>query len=280
MLLRMALTTRLLARGIGWNVSDVVCTSGPRDRSFVEEHGAISIALVTDGSFHYRTRQGAALMTPGSLLLGNAGACFECGHPHGRGDRCLAFYFSPERFESIASAVPGARRIELTAPRLPLLPALIPMTAAAQAMRDRGGEPEEFEELAIRLAGGALAALNDCAGTGRAPTSRDERRVAAALRWIEAHADGRPSIDALAAEAAVSAFHFLRLFDQVVGVTPHQYVLRRRLCRAAVRLCGSNEPIATVALQSGFDDLSTFNRLFRRTFGLTPGVYRARAERG
>ncbi|MGH8294938.1 MAG: helix-turn-helix domain-containing protein [Steroidobacteraceae bacterium] len=100
-----------------------------------------------------------------------------------------------------------------------------------------------------------------------------------ALQWIEAHGDERVSIDTLAAEAAVSPFHLLRLFDQVVGVTPYQYVLRRRLHRAATRLCDSSEPIATVALQSGFDDLSEFNRHFRRIFGLTPGEYRARAGR-
>jgi hypothetical protein len=53
-----------------------------------------------------RTVQGSALMTPGSLLPGNDGACFECGHPHSRGDRCLACHFSPEVFESVVAAIP------------------------------------------------------------------------------------------------------------------------------------------------------------------------------
>ena len=272
----MALTTRLLACGNGWSVRDVVCTSGPRDHTFVEEHGAFSIALVTDGTFQYRTRQGSALMAPGSLLLGNAGACFECGHLHGRGDRCLAFHFSPQLFESVSTAIPGTRRVQFTAPRLPPLTSLARIMADAQSMRDQGGEPDEYQEVAIRLADCAVAALSESARTRRSPTARDEQRVAQALRWIETHENAPASIDALATEVATSAFHFLRIFDQVIGVTPGQYVLRRRLHRAATRLRGSGETVAAVALESGFDDLSTFNRQFRRAFGLTPSAYRAR----
>jgi AraC-like DNA-binding protein len=272
----MSLSAKLLASGTGWCVSDVLCTSGPGDPSYVEQHSAYSIALVTDGNFQYRTAQGSALMTPGSLLLGNEGACFECGHPHSRGDRCLAFHFSPEVFESVASAVPGAKRLALEAARLPLVPSVLPVLAEAQALRDESGAPEEFRELLLRVAGAVCAALNeDSAVSRRAPTPRDERRVAAALRRIEAQHGARLSVDELAAGSAVSPFHFLRIFEQVVGITPGQYMLRMRLQRAAVRLRRSNDAIATVALDCGFDDLSTFNRQFRRATGLTPGAYRA-----
>ncbi len=98
--------------------------------------------------------------------------------------------------------------------------------------------------------------------------------MAAALRRIEMQ-PGRLSVDALASDAAVSVFHFLRVFEQVVGVTPGQYMLRRRLHRAAMRLRRSSDSISSVALESGFEDLSTFNRQFRRATGMTPGAYRA-----
>ena len=271
----MPLSARLLAAGSGWRVSDVVCTSGPRDPCYVEEHSAYSIALVTDGTFQYRTTQGSALMTPGSLLLGNEGACFECGHQHSRGDRCLAFHFSAEILESVVSEVPGVRQLALPAPRLPPVPSVLAVLAAAQAARDDCGGPQEFGELVLRVAGAACAALSDDAlGSRRSPTSRDERRIAMALRRIEAQHGARLSVDELAADAAVSPFHFLRMFEQVVGVTPGQYMLRTRLHRAAVRLRCSNDAIAAVALDSGFDDLSTFNRQFRRAMGLTPRAYR------
>ena len=272
----MSLAAKVLASGTGWRVSDMVCTSGPRDPRFVEQHGAYSIALVTDGNFHYRTAQGSALMAPGSLLLGNEGACFECGHQHTSGDRCLAFHFSPELFESVAAAIPGTTRLTLAAPRLPPVPSVLAILAAAQALRDRGGEPEQFREVALRLAGAVYGALTDgISPSRRSPTARDERRVAAALRRIEAQQGAQLSVDELAADAATSPFHFLRTFAQVVGVTPGQYMLRMRLRHAAVRLRSRDETIAAVALDCGFEDLSTFNRQFRCATGLTPSAYRA-----
>jgi AraC family transcriptional regulator len=275
----MPLSAKLLASGIGWRVSDVLCTSGPRDPCYVEQHSAYSIALVTDGNFQYRTAQGSAFMTPGSLLLGNEGACFECGHQHTRGDRCLAFHFSPEVFESAAAATPGVTKATLGAPRLPPLPSVVGILAAAQALRDEDGEASEFQEVALRLAGAVHAALSGHASTSRRPpTARDERRVATALRHIDSRRGARLTLDELAAESAVSPFHFLRIFERVVGVTPGQYMLRTRLHRAAVRLRRTDDPIAAVALDCGFDDLSTFNRQFRRATGLNPGAYRARRD--
>jgi AraC-like DNA-binding protein len=68
----------------------------------------------------------------------------------------------------------------------------------------------------------------------------------------------------------------LRIFRQVAGMTPYQFLLKTRLHRAAVRLRTSEAAISTIAFDAGFNDLSTFNRRFRREIGETPGVYRAR----
>jgi AraC-like DNA-binding protein len=108
----------------------------------------------------------------------------------------------------------------------------------------------------------------------RAPSRRDEGRISEALRRIEAHAEEPLALADLAREAGMSPFHFLRTFRQVAGMTPHQYVLRARLSRAAVRLRTSHEPISAMAFDAGFGDLSTFNRRFRRLMGCSPGAYR------
>jgi AraC-like DNA-binding protein len=274
----MAIASQLLASGADWHVSEVVCTAGPRDRRYEEQHGQMCIALVTRGTFHYRTAQGSAVMAPGSLLLGNSGACFECGHEHSVGDRCLSFHFSPELFETIAATVPGNRRGCFIAPRLPPTPELLPLIATAEALRGDGQASEEFHELVLRLVGATCCALSQEPSARRIPNDRDKKRVATALRRIEAEPAERLSLHELAAEAATTQYHFLRIFEQVVGVTPGQYVLRTRLRRAAIALRSSSESISAIAGSCGFSDLSTFNRQFHRVMGATPGVFRANAS--
>ncbi len=274
----MTLSSRLLASGSGWRIEDVVCTFGPQDRPFEEQHETACIAAVTAGTFHYRSTHGAAVLAPGALLLGNSRDGFTCRHEYGHGDRCLSFHFAQAFLEDIFAAVPGARHIAFGAPRLPPLPALLPIVAAAEAAREEG-DSGEFEELALRLAG-AVAAVLTGSGQGMLATSaRDERRIAAALRRIERESDERLSLTRLAGAAAMSPYHFLRTFHAVVGATPYQYVLHTRLHRAAVRLRRANDSIAAIAFAAGFNDLSTFNRRFRRVTGLSPGAYRASSRR-
>ena len=274
----MALASRLLASGSGWRVADAVCSFGPHDRAYEEQHGAVCIAAVTAGTFRYRSTLGSAVLAPGALLLGNDRHCFECGHEHGVGDRCLSFQFTPEFLQGVVAAVPGARRLAFTVPRLPPHPALLPIVAAAEAARE-DGDTAEFEELAVRLAGAVSAALAETKRSSRAPSRRDEKRIAAALHRIEAQADEPLALSDLAGAAAMSPYHFLRTFRAVVGMTPHQYVLHTRMHRAAVRLRRTSDSISAIAYTAGFGDLSTFNRRFQRIVGLSPSVYRASAHR-
>ena len=271
----MSTTARHLASGPGWTVHDIVCTSGPQDRPFEERHDTVSIALVTEGTFQYRTTAGRALLAPGSLLLGNHGQCFQCGHEHGVGDRCLSFQYEPGFFETLLDGVPGVRRRDFSAAHLPALPELTAVLAAAEAARD-DGDVGALEEASFRLAGAVAGMLAGQRRPGRQPSARDERRISEALRRLETRVAEPLSLAALAREAAMSPYHFLRVFRQVVGLTPHQYLLRLRLHRAALRLRRTAEPVAAIAYDAGFGDLSTFNRRFRRIVGLNPTAYRNR----
>ncbi len=270
----MAPASHHLAAGSGWRVDDLVCSFGPHDRPFEEQHDAVCVAAVTDGIFQYRSTLGSAVLVPGALLLGNDHHSFECSHEHGVGDRCLSFQFAPEFLESVVAAIPGARRIAFTVPRLPPLPALLPIVAAAEAARDNS-DGAEFEEVALRLAGAVCGALVDTEPSVREPSRRDEQRIAATLRRIEARAHEPLSLVDLARAAAMSPYHFLRTFRAVVGMTPHQFILHTRLSRAAVRLRRTADGISAIAFAAGFNDLSTFNRRFQRIVGLSPSAYRA-----
>jgi AraC family transcriptional regulator len=271
----MSLSVHSLASGPGWQVSDIVCTAGPQERPFEEQHDAVTIAIVSEGSFQYRSTHGAAVLGPGSLLLGNPSQCFECGHEHSAGDRCLSFHYEPECFEALAAATPGVRQSDLAASSLPALPELQPLLAEAEVARDEG-DADALRELGLELAGTVMSTLAGRSHAARRPSALDERRVTRALRRIEAAAEETLSLADLAGEAATSPYHFLRIFRQIVGLTPHQFILRTRLHRAATRLRLSNEPIGAIAFEVGFNDLSTFNHRFRRVMGVSPSAYRAR----
>ena len=77
-----------------------------------------------------------------------------------------------------------------------------------------------------------------------------------------------------AAQADISPFHFLRLFSDVLGVTPHQYLVRSRLRHAARLLADDDRPVTDVAYDVGFGDLSNFVRTFHRAAGVSPLRFR------
>lgn len=259
---------RRIAGGEHWSVSDVICTSGPADRPFEEQHEGVSIAIVAAGSFQYRSSLGRAMLTPGSLLLGNHDQCFECGHEHAAGDRCIAFRYAPDFFARVAGTDRlGAARV----PPLPELSRVVARAAAGAAL----GAALSWEETAVELA--ATAARLTTSVPTAPPTrtmARAIRRVTESVRRIEAEPGGPWTLMRLAAEARQSPYHYLRIFQQITGVTPHQFVLRARLRAAALRLVAEDVRVIDVALGAGFGDLSNFNAAFRREFGVSPRTFR------
>jgi len=263
---------RVLARGEGWRVEDVLCTSGPGDRPFEERHATVGIAIIAAGSFEYRSPAGRQLMAPGSLLLGNAGQPFECTHDHAAGDRCLAFQLDPGYFERLAADAGVTPRFHLN--RLPPLRALSPFVARALAGLESSAAVA-WEELGIHLATRAARLLAGMPDDTRGPTPAALARVTPIVRAIDGHPAAPVTLTGLARDAGLSPYHFLRTFESAAGVTPHQYVLRARLRQAALRLTQEPGRILDVALDCGFADVSNFNRTFRAEFGVSPRVYRA-----
>jgi AraC-like DNA-binding protein len=215
-------------------------------------------------------------MTPGSLMLGNSGHCFECGHAHGEGDRCVSFWYTPDYFDQLAADAGIHRlRARFTAARVPPLRELSPLvTGAALGVESANETP--WEELSVTLAAHALqlAAQRSSASSG-SPLNA-EARVTRAVRTIDRYPARRWTLGSLALEARLSRYHFLRTFDRLTGVTPHQYVLRARLRDAALRLACDSGSVLDVALDCGFGDVSNFNRAFRQEFGVSPRAFRQR----
>jgi len=267
------ITGTILDRGDGWQVDDMVCTLGPADRGFEERHDRVVISVVLAGTFQYRSPIAHELLTPGSFLLGNPGEYFTCGHEHGSGDRCVAFRFTPDYFEQIAADL--GIRTGFAIGRLPAIRETARASATTAMGLGRAGGDIAWDELGVELAATALRLANG--GTAkRAAVSRAALgRISESVRAIERDPTARLPLTALAAAAKLSPFHYLRSFEQVTGVTPHQFILRTRLREAATRIAAESSSIVEVAFGSGFGDLSNFNRAFRAEFGTSPRGFRA-----
>lgn len=132
-----------------------------------------------------------------------------------------------------------------------------------------------WEELAIHLAATAVRLDAGVSTPERAPSSAAVARVTESVRAIERSPESRLTVAQLAADARQSPFHYLRTFEQLTGVTPHQFILRTRLRHAAARLATEDAKVIDIALDAGFNDVSTFNRAFRAEFGTAPRAYRS-----
>jgi AraC-like DNA-binding protein len=262
---------RVLAQGRGWAVHDVLCTSGPQDRPFEEQHSNFSIAIVAAGTFQYRSGRSGELMTPGSLLLGNPNQYFECSHEHCDGDRCISFRYEPDYFESLAAeiGVCGAA-FRFRALRVPPVRALAAVVARACSNLS---QPASWEEVSYQLAA-ATAQLTALEIRTSTPAASAVARVTRVLRRIERSAHSALSLADLAREAGLNRYHFLRVFQMLTGLTPHQYLVRSRLRDAAVRLSGDSPgKVVDIALDCGFGDVSNFNHAFRAEFGVSPRTF-------
>lgn len=260
-----------IAEGSGWRVSDIVCEAGPEHAPFEEAHEWVSISAVISGSFVYRSTHGRRLMTPGSFLLGNQHACFECSHEHGAGDRCIAFHYDPSLIEEAAGGLSGVQNTAFREHRLPPLDNLLPYIHRISRLV-RQPSQEDAEAVAFDLASTILAVANDTLEVSA--TLRDEARITAAVERINCSFEEPLTIELLASEAGVSKFHFARVFRQIAGVTPYAYVLNRRLMAAADLLLASDRTVLDIALCCGFGDLSEFTRRFHERFGRPPRAFR------
>lgn len=266
----------IILRSSSFSITDYRCCAGPADKPFTEVHGGCSVSYVRKGSFGYHLRGHAFELVAGSILVGHRGDEYMCTHDHhGGGDECLSFELAP----ALVETMPGSNDV-WRAGCVPPLPELMVLGELAQASAD-GQNDISLEEAGLQF----VARFVDLVSGRRHRTGParacDRRRAVEAALWFDAHAHEPISLDRAAQNAGLSPFHFLRLFALVLGVTPHQYLLRVRLRRAARLLADDERPITDVAFDVGFGDLSNFVRTFRRAAGVSPRRFReiARADR-
>ena len=250
------------------------CDAGPDSPAYWEHHDGWSVSYVQRGSFSCRCGGRLHELVPGSVLVLKPGDDYQCTHEHRTGgDDCLAVFLAPELVDELAPR----RGVWLSGGVPPLAELMVRgelMRAVAAGDSDVG-----LDEAALSFAARFAAVVGDDDARAREPTAADRRRAVRSAIWIEAHAEQALDLRQLALQCGLSSYHYLRLFAQSLGVTPHQYLVRSRLRNAARRLTESEQPVTEIALDSGFGDLSNFVRSFRRAAGVSPRGFR-RAARG
>lgn len=104
-------------------------------------------------------------------------------------------------------------------------------------------------------------------------------RLRAARAYLDANYASAITIQYVSREAALSPYHFIRLFCRVYKQTPHQYLIQRRVDRAKELLRSSELSITEICLEIGFESLGSFSTLFRKSTGLSPREYRKKATK-
>ncbi|RXH00124.1 helix-turn-helix transcriptional regulator [Bradyrhizobium zhanjiangense] len=259
-------TTLLTTRSM--TVSEFRCDAGPDDTPFAECRTGHSIAYVRSGSFGCHCRAGFFELVAGSMLVGAPGEEYTCTHEHVSGDVCLGFFLSEDLVDAL-----GGRREVWQIGATPPLPELMVFGELAQTAAD-GNSDIGLDEIGHILAGRFVDVASGKARKQTPPTARDRRRAVEAALWIDDNSRSEVGLEQAARQVGLSPFHFLRLFSSVLGVTPHQYLVRSRLRHAARLLTDEDIAVTDIAYDVGFGDLSNFVRTFHRAAGVSPTKFR------
>ena len=102
------------------------------------------------------------------------------------------------------------------------------------------------------------------------------RRVLLGKFFIDKNFNRKIEVDEIAKNAFMSEFHFFRSFKEVLGITPHQYLLSIRLVKAYEELTNSEKFINEIAVNCGFSDIYSFSKAFKKFFGYSPSIVRTK----
>lgn len=106
------------------------------------------------------------------------------------------------------------------------------------------------------------------------PPPIDHPALRKGIEYLHDHLTSPITLDNICKNAGISKYYFIRLFQKNLGTTPGKYLQKQRLHYAIKLLRHSNQSILSVAFDAGYYSLSTFERAFKKQFGISPMQYR------
>ncbi len=236
-------------------------------------HAHFSIGAITGGHSHYLNQRSLQEVGPGSLVLMNPEEVHACNPIADQPWSYLMFYLDTDWLRSQqeeAGLGSEFRPFDMTASRDPLL------YQGLQHLHHQLVEAPDplAREVACHLFSRQLLARLTPARWDDRPPQHLQR----AAELMQDDSASPLSLLQLSAVAGLTPSHFVRAFSQHYGMTPHAYLLDRRI-RHARSLLRQGQPLAEVALASGFADQAHFQRQFKRRVAATPGQYRTQLAR-
>ncbi|MDJ0948238.1 MAG: AraC family transcriptional regulator [Alphaproteobacteria bacterium] len=235
-------------------------------------HETFAVAAIIDGAERYRYRGVTHVAPAGSVGVVHPGVLHD-GGPAGDSFVYRVLYPSPDLFRRIATDLNDGVETEPWFPETVIDdPELAVRIARLHRTLERSPVALEQDSALIQTLG-LLIRRHSRTDTRPPAVGREDRLVDRLCSYIDGHLGEDVTLDDLARDAGLSRFHLLRVFRHATGITPHVYLMSRRVARAK-RLLGDGQGLAETAVDCGFFDQSHFTRVFKSHVGVTPGHYR------
>ncbi len=213
------------------------------------------------------------------VIAGNVGGVVRVGADEGGAQTSIVsgwFHFDPEGAGPLLALLPPLIHIRMDHERAQLLQSTLQVLAMETTQRGLGSGlvvSRLADILFMQAVRAHVESVDAETGTGWFAALAD-RRLGAALRRLHQDLAAGWTVESLAVAAGMSRSAFALRFKDKIGQSPLDYLTRWRMFRASHLLRRTEQPMATVAGQVGYESEAAFNKAFKRLTGLAPGAYR------
>jgi len=249
-------------------VPGIEAVAADSNQSFARHtHEQFGIGLVSSGAQKSLSGRGMVEAGAGDIITVNPNEVHD-GTPIGEGRSWRILYFDPEMIAANMTEITEGRRsaVEISHPVLHDKAIAAHFEAAFALVTSTGEQRLKLEEALLEIIARVVAEVAPRDGR-TAPQS-----ILTAQELIDCDPTAAISLSDLARASRLSRFQVLRGFAKATGLTPHAYLVQRRI-HLARRLIAGGAPLAEAAVASGFVDQSHMTRVFVRKYGLSPRAY-------